>query len=93
MPRPKLCRRLRFKLKVHYYKPRGVQMRDLKEIKINREELEAIKLKDYDGLDQNQAAEKMKTSQSTFQRILFSARSKIAKAIINGWALCIDNDD
>lgn len=65
-------------------------MAELKEITISKEEIEAIKLKDFDRLDQIEAAEKMNTSQSTFQRILFSARNKIAEAIVKGKALRID---
>ncbi|NTV41366.1 MAG: DUF134 domain-containing protein [Candidatus Moranbacteria bacterium] len=90
MARPKMCRRLRFNAKVKYFKPQGVPMSVLEEILFSREELEALKLKDYDGLEQVMAAEKMHTSQSTFQRILLSARKKIAKAIVEGKALRIE---
>lgn len=90
MARPRMCRRLHFRGKVHYFKPQGVSLRSLEEILLSREELEAIHLKDYDGLDQLQAAQKMSTSQSTFQRILVSARKKIAQAIIEGKALKIE---
>ena len=90
MPRPRLRRRLRFKPIVYYYKPNGIPMRELEEVLISREELEALKLKDCDGLEQNRAAGKMSTSQSTFQRILFSARTKLADAVVNGKALRIE---
>lgn len=90
MPRPKLCRRLKFKPLVYYYKPRGIPLFKLKEVEISREELEAIKLKDYDNLSQEQAAKKMETSQSTFQRILISARTKIAEGVVDGKAFRIE---
>ncbi len=90
MTRPKFCRRLRFKPKAHYFKPQGIPMRHLEEIILTKEEMEAIKLKDFDGWEQTEAAKKMNTSQSTFQRILFSARTKIAKAIVEGKALKIE---
>lgn len=90
MTRPRLCRCLKFRPKIYCYKPQGVPMAELKEITISKEEIEAIKLKDFDRLDQIEAAEKMNTSQSTFQRILFSARNKIAEAIVKGKALRID---
>ena len=89
MTRPRLCRRLKFQPKVYYYKPRGVSMKNLKETEISQEEMEAIKLKDFDNLEQFEAAKKMNTSQSTFQRILTSARKKIAEAIVRGKALRI----
>lgn len=65
-------------------------MFQLEEISLSREELEAIKLKDFDGLEQTEAAKKMDTSQSTFQRILSSARKKVADAIIKGKVLKIE---
>ncbi|HOX10369.1 MAG TPA: DUF134 domain-containing protein [Candidatus Moranbacteria bacterium] len=91
MTRPRLCRRLCFKPNAHYFKPQGIPMRQLKEIVLTREEMEAIKLKDFDGLEQTEAAEKMNTSQSTFQRILTSARMNIAEAIVKGKALKIED--
>ncbi len=90
MPRPRLCRRLRLKPKAIFFKPRGIPMRHLEEVLLSREELETIKLKDFDGLDQGAAARKMKTSQSTFQRILSSARKKIAQVFVEGKALRIE---
>lgn len=88
-----MCRVLRFKPKTHYFKPQGIPMYQLEEIILTKEELEAVKLKDFDGLDQIEASSKMNTSQSTFQRILFSARKKISEAIINGKALRIDDSN
>jgi predicted DNA-binding protein (UPF0251 family) len=93
MARPKICKKLRFTPKAHYFKPRGVPMCSLEEITLSREELETIKLKDHDGLDQISSAKKMEISQSTFQRILSSARRKLAEAIINGKALRIEGAD
>jgi len=91
MTRPRMCRRLRFRPKAHYFKPQGIPMSFLEEVSLSREELEAIKLKDFDGLEQTEAAEKMQTSQSTFQRILSSAHKKVAEAIVKGKALRIEN--
>jgi len=48
------------------------------------EELEAIRLKDLLGYDQAECAEKMEVSRPTFQRILLSAREKIADSLVNG---------
>lgn len=90
MVRPKMCKRLRFHPKAHYFKPQGIPMHQLEEVVLSKEEMEAIKLKDFDGLEQVEAAEKMNTSQSTFQRILSSARIKIAEAIVKGQALKIE---
>ncbi len=90
MVRPRMCRKIRFKPKAYYFKPQGIPMHQLEEVILAKEELEAIKLKDFDGLEQIEAAKKMNTSQSTFQRILTSARKKLAEAIIAGKALKIE---
>lgn len=90
MTRPRMCRRISFKPKAHYFKPQGIPMHQLEEVVLTKEEMESIKLKDYDNLGQIEAAKKMNTSQSTFQRILSSARIKIAKAVVEGKALKIE---
>jgi predicted DNA-binding protein (UPF0251 family) len=92
MTRPRLCRRIRFNPKVSYYKPQGVPMRFLEVVELTREEAEALRLKNIKDLDQIEAAKKMNTSQSTFQRILSSAYRKISKAIIEGKAIKIIKD-
>ncbi|MDP2934169.1 MAG: DUF134 domain-containing protein [bacterium] len=92
MTRPRLCRRIRFNPKVSYYKPQGVPMRFLEVVELTREEVEALRLKNIKNLDQIEAAKKMNTSQSTFQRILSSAYRKISKAIIEGKAIKIIKD-
>jgi len=90
MARPRICKKVRFRPKAHYFKPQGIPMYELKEVVLTKEELEAIKLKDYDNFEQVEAAKKMNTSQSTFQRILSSARIKIARAVVEGRALRIE---
>ena len=67
-------------------------MRNLEVIELTVEEAEALRLKNVKGLDQNKCAEKMNTSQSTFQRILSSAYRKISKALIEGKAIKIIED-
>lgn len=64
-------------------------MRLLSIVELSLEEVEALRLKNIQGLDQIACAQKMKTSQSTFQRILASAYRKISDAIINGKAIRI----
>lgn len=90
MTRPRLCRRTRFRPKARYFKPQGIPMRQLEEIILTKEEIEAVKLKDFDGLEQTEAAKKMNTSQSTFQRILSSARKKITSSLVEGKVLRIE---
>lgn len=89
MPRPRLCRRIRFNPNVTYFKPQGVPIRFLDVVELTTEEAEALRLKNIDDLDQEEAAKKMNTSQSTFQRILSSAYKKISQALIKGKAIKI----
>jgi uncharacterized protein len=87
MPRPRRCRRIRFRPETTYFKPVGVPMRHLEEVILEREEVEAIRLKYVKDLDQEEAAKKMGISQSTFHRILSSAQKKIGEALVNGKAI------
>ena len=90
MPRPRRCRRVCCKPGVTYFKPAGVGMRNLDEVVLAVDEYEAIRLKDLQGLEQEQAAKKMNISQPTFQRLLKDARKKISDAIINGKAIKVE---
>ena len=88
--RPKIRRCLRFKPSVRYFKPQGIPLRHLEEVVLLPDELEVLKLYEVDGLDQKQAALKMKISQPTFARILDSAIKKVVLAIIKGKAIKIE---
>ena len=89
MVRPRLCRRIRFSPNVIYFKPQGVPMRHLEIVELTTEEAEALRLRNIKDLEQEVAAKKMNTSQSTFQRILSSAYKKITEALIEGKAIKI----
>jgi uncharacterized protein len=90
MARPIKCRRVDFFPGVGYFKPAGIPLGDLEEIQLSIEEIEAIRLKDLEGLEQEKGAERMNISRSTFQRVLTSARHKIADAILHGKAVRIE---
>lgn len=64
-------------------------MRHLEIIELTTEEAEALRLRNMQDLEQEEAAKKMNTSQSTFQRILSSAYKKITEALIEGKAIKI----
>jgi len=89
MPRPRLCRKVAFNPSVTYFKPQGVPMRELEIVELTAEEIEAYRLRHINDMEQQEAADKMHTSQSTYQRILYSAYKKIADALINGKAIKI----
>ena len=65
-------------------------MRFLEEVVIRMDELEAIRLADFEGLYHEEAARRMEISRATFGRILNEARHKVAEAIMGGKALRIE---
>lgn len=68
-------------------------MSGLKELVLEIDELEAIRLADWEGLYQEQAAEQMKISRQTFGRIVSSARKKVAQALVEGMSIRIEGGD
>jgi uncharacterized protein len=58
-------------------------------IELGMEELEAVRLKDMEGKEQTDCAAIMNLSRPTFQRVLYAAREKIARALVEGRELCI----
>jgi predicted DNA-binding protein (UPF0251 family) len=93
MTRPRIKRHLQFNPNVDYFKPRGIPLRELEEVELFPDEIEAIKLYLVDGLDQTKSAEKMGISQPTFARTIDSAYKKVAEALIKGKAIKINKID
>ncbi len=93
MPRLKCRRNIEINPGINYYKPVGVPIRLLDEVRIQLDEIESIRLADLEGLYQEDAAEKMGISRQTFGRIIKEARMKIADALINGKTIRIENFD
>lgn len=89
MVRPTKCRRVAFIPNVKYFKPLGIPRRLLNEVIVSVEEAESLHLKDLEGLEQARRAENMNISRSTVQRVLISARSKVADALLNGKTITI----
>lgn len=90
MVRPKKNRIVAALPNITYYKPAGIPLRDLNEVKLSIEEAEALRLKELEELEQSEGAVKMDVSRPTFQRILSSARKKVADALLNGKAIRIE---
>ena len=90
MPRPPKRRRVAFAPGVTYFKPAGIPLRRLEEVRLGVDELEAMRLKDVAGLDQAQCAAEMAISPSTLQRVLASARAKVSEALVLGKAIRIE---
>ncbi len=87
MPRPKKYRCIKCKPDATYFKPRGIPMTELEEVMLSMDEIEAVRLADYEGLYHQDAADKMKISRQTFGRIVGSARKKMAECLLKGKAL------
>ena len=90
MPRPIKCRRVGFIPEITYFKPAGIPLYSLEEVSLTVEEAEAIRLKDLEGLEQEDCAQKMSISRPTFHRVLESSRKKLADALLNGKAIRIE---
>ncbi|MFC1947817.1 DUF134 domain-containing protein [Chloroflexota bacterium] len=90
MSRPRKCRRVENLPGTTYFKPAGIPMRVLEDVHLTVDEVEALRLKEIEELDQETGAERMGISRPTFQRILASARKKMADAVLNGKAIRIE---
>ena len=93
MPRPRKCRLIRGNPTVTLYKPQGIPAHDLKGVVLPLEGLEALRLADVEGLDQESAANQMGVSKPTFNRVLAEARQTVARALVQGWAIRIEGGD
>lgn len=67
-------------------------MRELQEVILDADELEAIRLADLEGMYQEDAATAMGVSRQTFGRIVSSARKKVAEGLVHGKALRIESN-
>lgn len=89
MPRPFKCRKVGFSPSVTYFKPRGIPLTELEEVRLELDEIEALRLADLESLYQTEAAERMGVSRQTFANIVGRARQKVADALIHGKAMQI----
>lgn len=89
MARPTKFRRVEFFPEDTYFVPVGKPKCQIEDIVLKIEELEAMRLKDIEGLNQEECAKKMKVSRQTFQNIIDSARKKVATALTSGNAISI----
>lgn len=89
MTRPRKWCRIDFCPEAECFWPDDKSEAELEVIELSPEEVEALRLKNIEELEQTEAAKKMGISQSTFQRILSSAHKKMSEALIYGKALKI----
>jgi len=75
------------------FKPRGIPSGQLQSVVLYDDEIEAIRLADLASLYQQECADKMGISRTTFSRLIESARKKIADALLNKKLLHVKQRD
>ncbi len=84
MARPQKSRKLLSPPLMHGFKPFGIALCPRESIDLQLEEYESIRLVNYEGLSQEDAAISMEVSRPTLTRIYNSGLNKIAKAFVEG---------
>ena len=86
MPRGVKCRRVCTEPENRMFTP---EKPSIESVVLAVEELEALRLCDLEGLEQDEAAERMNVSRGTLQRTLYDARKKTAEALYAGKTILI----
>lgn len=88
--RPKKTRWVKCDPGERCFKPRCKPLSSLESVNLTLDEFEAVRLADFEGLKQEDAAKRMRISRSTFSRIISSAHRKIADGLVNIKAIKIE---
>lgn len=91
-PRPKKIRKCHGKFCGRAFKPTGTPLTELTKVSLFRDELEALRLCDSEGMTQEEAGQCMGVSRGTIQRIITVARKKTAQALTEGQAIIFVDD-
>lgn len=90
MTRPKCCREIAAMPGQTCFHPEGADPSSLVEVLLTLDEYEALRLADFEGMYQEQAALRMNISRQTFGRIIEAAHRKVADVLVNGKILKIE---
>lgn len=93
MPRPKRKRMVTTPPMMEGFKPFGIPLTDIEPVILFYEEYEVIRLLDYLGMTQLEAAREINVSRPTLTRIYEKARRTIAEAFVEGKAIFIEGGD
>jgi uncharacterized protein len=93
MPRPRRKRNVTLPPLMEGFKPFGVPISELEPVILLFEEYEALRLLDYIGMTQLEAALEINVSRPTLTRIYEKARRTIAEAFVEGKAIFIEGGD
>jgi predicted DNA-binding protein (UPF0251 family) len=91
--RPKHYRWIEKIPEVTHFRPSGIPVGQMEQVKLTVDELEAIRLADLESLYQEQAAEMINVSRQTFGRIIASAHKKVAEALVLGKSILIEGGE
>ena len=75
-----------------HFVPKSPNRKNNDPINMSYDELEALRLVDYEGLTQEETAKRMGISRGTVWRCLDSARRKVARMLVEGRELKILNE-
>ncbi len=92
MPRPKKPRKICGSPADTCFKPNGIPMGQLQSEELALDEFEALRLVDFNGLQQQEAAAEMAVSRQTLANLLKRARYKVAACLSQGKALIMHSD-
>lgn len=90
MPRPPKLRRVSEAPVIEGFIPNRLPPWGRQEVVLPVEGFEALRLSDFEGLDQELAAGRMEVSRQTYGRILSAARHTVAEALVMGKFLRIE---
>lgn len=72
------------------FKPAGIAGENLKNVTLELDEYEAVRLADYVGMEHEEASKAMGISRSTFTRLVERARKKVASLLVEGVKLTLE---
>ncbi|MBB1319132.1 DUF134 domain-containing protein [Shewanella sp. SR43-4] len=87
MARPKIPRTICGQLANICFKPNGIPMVQLEQVPLAEDEIEALRLVDLLGMQQQEAAKSMGISRQTLANLVKGARYKVVDSLIYGKAL------
>ncbi|MDD4343998.1 MAG: DUF134 domain-containing protein [Eubacteriales bacterium] len=93
MPRPRRRRRVCELPKRNLFGPLKGSVDENQIITLSIDEYEAIRLIDFEGLNQEECAERMDVARTTVQGIYNTARKKIAISLVDGILMKIEGGD
>jgi len=81
---------IEYRPKIKCFKPCGVAFKELDVNMLTNDELEALRLADFEGFYQEECAKRMNISRTTFGRTIENARKKVVDALLNAKAIVIE---